>query len=144
MESAAALANSFNKLVKAMRGQKASFDSIKGVLIEYQKGRKHRADFLVDTTNDLTRVEAVASFKHESMAKLTPMMGDLLVDKACMSLSPIFTLLCGHVAYFHQAELPLLQRLLIFYLSHFVLWRQRCRLTPKQESVNLQVPFDAL
>jgi len=58
MESAAALSNALNKLVETTGRQKPSLESIKGVLSEYHKIRKYRADFVVDAANDLSRVEA--------------------------------------------------------------------------------------
>jgi len=87
MESAAALANSLNKLIKTTGGQKPSLDSIKTALTEYYKVRKYRADFVVDAANKLSRVEAIADAKHWLIVKLLPMMGDWLVDDACMYIS---------------------------------------------------------
>ncbi|KAL3424914.1 FAD binding domain-containing protein [Phlyctema vagabunda] len=86
IESAAALAN---QLVKLQTSEgKTSLAALKFALQNYQHDRQSRVGHISTAANDLTRLEAMKTFKDKVTAKyLLKYMGDLLLEKSADSIT---------------------------------------------------------
>lgn len=83
IESAAALANSISKL----KGTNPSTAEVGAALKEFYAKRHGRANATIKSANDLTRIEALATFADKVMAiHAIPALGDFLADVTCDSM----------------------------------------------------------
>jgi hypothetical protein len=83
MESAAALANSISKL----KGTNPSTAEVGAALKEFYVKRHGRANATIKSANDLTRIEALATFADKVMGIYAiPALGDFLADVTCDSM----------------------------------------------------------
>lgn len=79
MESAAALANSIKKVADQIKEGRSTEDQIVACLQSYQKNREVRAKAAIDSSNLLTRVQALATWGHILFAKYgLTILGDFL------------------------------------------------------------------
>ncbi|KAH4112908.1 hypothetical protein HBI64_155590 [Parastagonospora nodorum] len=84
VESAAAIANEIKKMVDASEKGKPSFDAIKYHLSKYQSSREQRTTAIVNASNDLTRTQALTTWKDRLVALwVLPLSMDLLADISC-------------------------------------------------------------
>ncbi|KAG9231787.1 hypothetical protein BJ875DRAFT_105864 [Amylocarpus encephaloides] len=81
IESAASLANSLSKLNKLAH---PSLPQVSQSLESFYQKRHMRANLICDVSNDLTRVEALASLAHKIVALyVVPNAGDFFADLTC-------------------------------------------------------------
>lgn len=80
IESAAALSNSIARLTSS----NPSLDEVRKVLKEFYLNRHERANAVAKSANQLTRIEALATFPDKIMAlHVIPALGDFLSDITC-------------------------------------------------------------
>lgn len=78
METVAALANELKKMVDTAEKGKPSYDTVRAHLGDYQKLRDLRLTAVHQAANGLTRLHALATFKHKILAFwVMPNSGDL-------------------------------------------------------------------
>ncbi|KAH7308987.1 hypothetical protein B0I35DRAFT_515348 [Stachybotrys elegans] len=87
IESAAALSNTIQDLVKQTDGQ-PTLDQVRKALYAYQEGRKPRTKDVCEMAGFATRLEAFENPMHRIMSLyVVPYAGDMLVDVHCQSVS---------------------------------------------------------
>jgi hypothetical protein len=80
IESAAALANSLSR----MKDPNPSLDKVRAALEEFYAKRHERANRIIKSANDLTRMEAQATLRDKIMGVyVVPALGDFLADLTC-------------------------------------------------------------
>lgn len=83
IESAAALANRLESMLQGSAESIISLETLTTNLQEWQEARQGRAEVICNKANELTRLEAGATFKHRVITNyLLPYLGTYLVDKA--------------------------------------------------------------
>lgn len=84
IETAAALANS---LAKFDSTGKPSLEEIRSRMLDFYEKRHLRVDLNSPTANLLTRIETLATMKHQLLAfYIIPNLGDSLINRICTSL----------------------------------------------------------
>ncbi|KAJ5272877.1 monooxygenase [Penicillium angulare] len=85
IESAATLANSLSKLLQENTSPQTH--DLADCLQSWQSGRRPRVTKIWNSANDLTRLEACATFKHKVIGNyLLPYLNNVLLDKSSSSI----------------------------------------------------------
>jgi FAD binding domain len=84
IESAASLANAVYRFAAARPPSPPTTQQVETVLKEFESGMKMRASGAIKAAADVTRVQALRTFKEQLIAHyVIPYAGDLVVDQSC-------------------------------------------------------------